>query len=276
DLSRAQFENCRFARAQLGAASLQGAEFLTCVLEEANLEHVVFTNSRVGQTSFGRANLHGSVWDDAQAIECAFEAALLRGASGRRALFSKCRMAAVDAAESRFEKTEFEQCVLDGARFSRACLSGSTLYACQAAMAQFDGATVPGLRSLVGTRLDQANFNGADLEGASLQNTSLTQAVLREARLDGALIKECDLSRTDAWRVVSRRADFSASQITQASSRGVNLMHATLGHARVFDTGLTGSNLHATQTRKATVQVLKLEGALMTRCRLLQEYGDGG
>jgi uncharacterized protein YjbI with pentapeptide repeats len=38
------------------------------------------------------------------------------------------------------------------------------------------------------------------------------------------------------------------------------------------DVDLTGANLHAADTRTATAQGVKLEQALLTRCRLLEDY----
>lgn len=274
DLTEAQLENCQLGGADLTGACLDRAQLQNCVFDEARLERAQFSAARLTSCSFDRSTLHRSSWDDAQVDACAFEAALMHAAHGKRARFAQCRMPGVDATQSEFEQTSFEQCQLDGVCFSRAQLARTTFITCQAAHAQFDHARLEGLRTLQETSLEHANLNGADLQGASLQKTSLANATLREARLDQALVKECDLKGTDAWRMVAREADFTDSQIAAASWRGANLMKATLGYAKVFDTDLTGSNLHAVQTRTATVQGLKLEGALMTRCRLIQEYGD--
>src|SRR5690606_8734090 len=124
----------------------------------------------------------------------------------------------------------------------------TTLLACQAARAQFDGASMPGLRTLLDTQLNDANLHAVDLSDASLQDTVLSGAVLREARLDRAFIKACDLSGTDAWRMVARKADFTDSRIAQSSWRGVNLMQSSMRQATLLDTDLTGANLHACET----------------------------
>jgi len=275
DLTETLFDNCQLGEADLSGARLLRAQLESCTLRGARLGKADFSEARIDQCVFDQAGLDATCWNDALVSESGFEAALFTGAAGQRARFTQCRLAGADATESRFEQTEFAQCLLDGARFSRARLAGSTLLACQAAHAQLDHAALPGLRTLLDTRLDQANLSGADLQDASLQNTSLAQAVLREARLDRALVKECDLTGTDAWRMVAREADFTDSHIAQASWRGANLMQATLGYTRLFDTDLTGANFHAAQTRTATVQGLTLDGALMTRCRILEEYGHG-
>lgn len=274
DLCDALLEDCKLGGAAMDRMCLARAQLESSDLHAAQLASVDFSGARINQCIFDQAELAASCWDDAQVLESGFEAARLKQATGQRGQFVQCRMACVDATASRFEKTVFEQCMLEAAIFNKAQLKGTTLQACQASHAQFDGANMQGLRSLLDTRLDQANLHGADLQDASLQNTSLARAVLREARLDRALVKECNLSGTDAWRMVARNADFTDSDISQASWRGANLMQAVLRHAKLLDTDLTGTNLHAAQTRTANVQGLQLEGALMTRCRLLQEY-DG-
>lgn len=276
DLSGALIANCAMLQARMERVSFRRVQLQTCELSDARLIGADFSEANIQATVFDGADLTSSRWDDASLTECAFEAAVLMGAMGKRARYKRCKLPAINASESRFGKCDFDQCTFDGARFSRATLNGSTFTACGAAHAQFDQANLQGLRTLLDTRLDQANFSGADLQDASFQNTSLEQAVLREACLDRALVKECDLSGTDAWRMVARQADFSDSRIERASWRGANLMQATLGYTSLLDTDLSGANLHAAQTRTATVQGLVLTGALMTRCRLLQEYGEQG
>ncbi|MFT0547398.1 DUF2169 domain-containing protein [Allopusillimonas ginsengisoli] len=272
DLADALLEHCKLGAADLQSISFTQAQLDSCDMQGAQLAKADFSLARITTCIFDKADLTGSSWDGAQAQDCSFETVQLKQATGPRAQFTQCRMPCADATASRFEKAEFEQCTLDGAIFNRAQLSGATLLACQASHAQFDGANLQGLRTMQKTQLDKANLHGADLRDASLQNTSLVQAVLREAQLDRALVKECDLSGTDAWRMVARAADFTDSKINGSSWRGVNLMQSILREASLLDTDLTGANLHDTQTRTASVQGLQLEGALLTRCRLLQEY----
>lgn len=272
DLADALLEHCKLGAADLQSVCFTQAQLESCDMHGAQLAKADFSQARSAMCIFDKADLTGSCWKGAQAQKCSFEAAQLKQATGPRAQFTQCRMPCADATASRFEKAEFEQCTLDGAIFNQAQLSGATLLACQASHVQFDGANLQGLRTLQDTQLDKANLRGADLRDASLQNTSLVQAVLREAQLDRALVKECNLSGTDAWRMVARAADFTDSKINGSSWRGVNLMQAILREASLLDTDLTGANLHDTQTRTATVQGLQLEGALLTRCRLLQEY----
>ncbi|MDN5842472.1 MAG: DUF2169 domain-containing protein [Alcaligenaceae bacterium] len=275
DLTEALLVDCNLSQAKLEQAHLTQAQIEGCTLHDAHMAATNFSGARIATCAFSRSQLDTSIWDDAQVTESGFDTATLKGASGERATFTNCPMTSIDASGSQFKQTSFEQCALDGAIFNNAQLTGSTLLACQASRAQFDAAGMPGLRTLMDTRMDGANLRGADLQDASLQHTSFTQANLREARLDRALLKACDLSGTDAWRMVAHDADFTDSRISGANWRGANLMNAIFREAQLLDTDLSGANLHAAQTRTATTQGLKLDQALLTRCRLLQEYDHG-
>src|SRR3546814_6619583 len=85
---------------------------------------------------------------------------------------------------------------------------------------------MPGLRTLKDTDLSRARLDRAQMDGASLQDSCLAQATLREARLDRGLLKNCDLTGSDAWHLVARAANFVGSRVARASWRGANLMQS--------------------------------------------------
>lgn len=274
-LFEVQIENCDLDEAVLVDANCESSQIKACTFRNARMERIDFNHVRMTACILDYANLEASNWSDAQVNECDFPGAILKQTRGKRCQFNNCRMTGMDASAANLESAVFHQCAMEGSLFSKADMSGASLQACQASRAQFDSANMPGLRTLLDTQLSDANMQGANLEDASLQDSSLLRANLREVCLDRAFIKACDLTGTDAWRMRARSADFTDSCIVQASWRGVNLMHASARQATLLDTDLTGSNLHAFQTRTATVQGLKLEQSLMTRCRLLQEYDNG-
>src|SRR3546814_7622713 len=102
----------------------------------------------------------------------------------------------------------FDQCELNAAVFDEAWLAKATLMASQAAGATFVDARMSGLRTMKGTDLSRARLDRAQMDGASLQDSCLAQATLREARLDRGLLKNCDLTGSDAWHLVARAANF--------------------------------------------------------------------
>ena len=275
NLSDAELTECLLKGADLSSATLTGAQLEDCDAQGAKLDGADLTGAGLRKCVFDDCSLEASRWDDVQAEACSLSGARMQQASGSRAVFQSCTLPGLDASGSDFSQASFEQCALDGARFNGAKLVSTTLLACQANHAQFDGACMTGLRTLLDTQLTGANLHNADMCDASLQDTVLSGSVLREARLDRAFVKACDLSNTDAWRMVARKADFTDSRIVQCTWRGANLMQSSMRQATLQDTDLTGANLHACETRTATVQGLVLEQALLTRCNLLQEYGHG-
>jgi uncharacterized protein YjbI with pentapeptide repeats len=272
NLTGCALEECDLDGARLAKTRFERTQWKDCRAVKASLAGADFSLARLEKTAFTQADLNASIWTQAQAKGCDFDKAILRQAEGREARYTSCRFAAVDATESRFPKALFDQCSLEGTLLEGAALERATLVACAAGGARFDGAQLTGFRTLKGTSLRDANFNKAQLDRAVLQDTDLGHASLREAHMDRGFLKNCDLSGTDAWHLVARTCDFTGSRIVQASWRGANLMKARLRQVVLQDVDLTGANLHAADTRTATAQGIKLEQALLTRCRLLEDY----
>jgi uncharacterized protein YjbI with pentapeptide repeats len=272
NFTECRIEDCDFSAAQLGKARFVRAQLTGCQAAKAAMPAADFSEARLDKTLFTQATLTGTVWTTAQLKACGFEKAALRQAQGQSARFKDCRFTGADAAQSSFTKAMFDKCMLDGITLDGAALQGATLMSCQAGGARFEGASMAGLRTLKGTDLRQANLNRADLGKAVLQDTDLGRATLRETRLDRGFVKNCDLTGTDAWHLVARDSQFTGSRIVQASWRGANLMKARLNEVLLQDVDLTGANLHAADTRTATAQGVQLEQALLTRCRLLEDY----
>jgi len=281
-LRRAGLENARFHEAELqqcdlAGASLEGSSFNLALLTDCQFDGVSaqgadFSQARLKTVSLANAALGATQWAEAQVNECGFEQAVMQAAQAGRAAFTACRLPGLDAGRADFARATFDQCALTDAVFNEATLPHATLIACQAAGATFADARMPGLRTLKDSDLRRARLDRAHMENASLQDTCLAGANLREARLDRGLVKNCNLAGTDAWHVTARAANFTGSRIAQASWRGANLMQSRWPETVLQDVDMTGVNLHAADTRRASVQGLKLEQALLTRCRLLEDY----
>lgn len=272
DFTACKFEDCDLSNARLTDARFTRANLANCVAAAATLSRADFSEARVRDSHFPQANLQASSWTLAQGSGCDFTRASLQDIHAGEARFKQCQFTGADAARSNFNKTMFEKCVLQGTTLDGALLQGATLMTCQAQGARFEAARMAGLRTLQGTDMRQANLNRAELDRAVLQDTSLSHAALREAHMDRGFIKNCDLSGTDAWHLVARDCQFSGGRITEASWRGANLMRARLNEVVLQDVDLTGANLHAADTRTSHAQGLRLEQALLTRCRLLEDY----
>ncbi|OWT59098.1 DUF2169 family type VI secretion system accessory protein [Candidimonas nitroreducens] len=272
-LNDAQIENCELDTANLEQSRLARAQLTGCRMAGARLAGAQAAQARLEKCDLSGATLAGGQWPGTSAQDCGFEGADLTGLQAPQAAFDACRMARADATGAVLDWAYFDRCTLEAARFDQASLGSASLSACRAAGASFTKGRLQNLRTMDDTVLQGAHFDGADMSRASLQNTGLQQCSLRETRLDHALVLECDLSSSDAWHMVARRASFTGSRIAGATWRGANLMQAGFDRATLENLDLSGSNLHAASTRTATAQGIILDKALLTRCRLIEEHG---
>lgn len=272
DFTDCQFDDCTFEHVRASHAHFTRARFNACRAASASLTETDFQQAYLRACTFQNADLRASIWKAAKLTACDFSKANFDDAQCLQISLTDCLLPGVHALNAAFIRATFSKCVLADATFDASDLTGATLLGCEAMRARFVGANLKGLRTLKGTDLRQANLSRAQLEKASMQDTNLSQASLRESCLSHGFLKNCDLTGTDAWHLQARRADFTGSCIVRASWRGANLMQARMNQVVLQDVDLTGANLHAAETRTARVQGLKLEQALLTRCRLLQEY----
>ena len=292
DLSNALLLRCTLRDSHLDLANFQGAELHDCDLTAAALRHATlhrtqltqsvlnrvqaegadFTQARLSSASLAHATLDNTRWSEAQVNECGFAHTRMPQVHADHARFKHCDFTATDAQSGAFQWAIFEHCTLEDATFGQALLANATLLACQASRIALTRARLPGLRVLKGTNLTQAHLDKALLTRASLQNSSFAFASLRETQMDHSLIKNCDLTGTDAWHLVARSVNFSGSRVVDASWRGANLMQTRWNESVLQDTDMTGVNLHAADTRRVQAQGVQLAMALMTRCRLLDHY----
>jgi uncharacterized protein YjbI with pentapeptide repeats len=273
-LDEAQIENCDLSAAEIEHTNLTRTRLDNCRLERALLRDSDLTQARLKDCQLDGALLTGGQWHSAALLTCSLERANLANIRASNAIFSTCRLTGANASEAVLDWARFDQCALDSACFDGATLTSALLVACKATATRFAQARLGGLRTIANTDLSGAHFDGADLNRASLQNAMLKESSLREAQLNNALVKDCDLSGSNAWHMVARQANFTGCRIAGASWRGANLMQASFARATLENVDLSGCNLHAAMTRTATAQGVLLHQALLTRCRLLKEYAN--
>jgi len=274
DFREATLEQCDFSDAQLRHAAFNRAQLTDCTLTRIKAEGADFSQARLVKISLAHSTLRQTRWVETQAKECVFDQASIQRAVAEHARFTACQFSELDASESRCGWVVFEQCTLRDASFENARLDNATFLACKASRTRMRQAQLGRLRVLKGTDLRHADLDHAQLDHASLQDSNLAHVTLREAHMDNALIKNCDLTGSNAWRLVARSANFTGSHLVQASWRGANLMHTRWSEAVLQDVDMVGVNLHAADTRRVKAQGVQLKQALMTRCRLIEDYAN--
>lgn len=268
----AELQQCDLTEARLDQSHLNRAMLTDCILDGAIASNADFSQARLKKASFIKATLAKTLWRDAQIEQCVFEHAVMSDVQTERVRFKACRMSGVNAVRAQCHWAMFDQCDLAGAVFDDAVLAKTTLMGSQAIGASFTGARMAGLRTLKETDLSRTCLDRAHMDRASLQDTIFTQASLRETRMDNCLVKNCDFTGSDAWHLVARGTNFVGSRVAKASWRGANLMKSRWSEAVLEDVDMTGVNLHAADTRRVHAQGVQLEHALLTRCRLIEDY----
>lgn len=258
---------------------LQGADFRAALISQCDfstavLHNATFDQAQVSGCVFDQTDLHESSWHDTDVSESRFAGANLEHARLTNATFLKCQFEQACLNHAVLDGSSLGESGFDGASFVQACLLMTTLWSCRGKAVDFSQGKLDGIRIDTDTELRHARFVQASLSGASLQNSRFNDSNFNEAILSDAFISGCDLSGTRGWQADARRADFKGTCLRNARWIAANFMEASFDHAVLENLDLSGSNLHAIETRTATVRGVQVQGALLTRSRLLHEHTD--
>lgn len=285
NLEGATLQGCRFIGTQFVQATLDGAQLAeadfsraildTCGLRQMQAPRAVWSDARLVSCDASGAMLEASVLDRLQAGDSRFVGARLSQSRGAKASWAACDFTNAVFDDIAFTRSLFDGCVFDATRFVRARLDTANFAATRGIRPDFTDAVLHGLRLDTACSLHEANFSRADMRDASLQDSTLVSACLNEAVLERALVRHCDLSGSDGWRLRARNAQFHDSRLMRISWRAANLMECSFAQSVLTDADLSGANLHAADTRTAQVSRVQVQGALLTRCRLLEEHALG-
>ncbi|WP_254508301.1 pentapeptide repeat-containing protein [Anatilimnocola floriformis] len=168
NLRKANFSGAKLAKAQFGAAILDGAdfsgadltdaEFVTASLRGANLQESTLTRTQLQWCDLTRANLGGND----------LSTTLLTSSDFKQANLAGCALASVN----REYGTGY---------FERADLTGADLHGLSLVRANFRGAILCSA-NLQDADLEETDFTGADLQEADLTNAKLHAAIFYSVR----------------------------------------------------------------------------------------------
>lgn len=260
----------------LGAADLTGAIITDCDFSDAMLCDAVFERAVIKGCTFNGADLGASAWNEVDVENTGFARARLEQASLTDATFLGCQFDYADLSHAVLNNSSIGESTLHGARLVQASLGVTTIWACTGTSADFSCGRLAGVRIDSECNFTQSSFAQADLRGCSLQKSSFSEANFNEADLSDAFVYDCDLSGTTGWRAKALRTDFKNSRFSNARWIAANLFEASFDYAVLENMDLSGANLHAIETRTAYVRGVQVQGALLSRTRLLQEHATGG
>lgn len=291
DLRTSQFEGCQLQGCTLTAADLRECVFIDCAMNEVRLQRACLDGAFFQRCDLERGLFDGASINVGYAEDSSFAEASLAKVQLTDGQFSGCVFRMANFTEAQLHGVRLLSCVLDAVCAQQASLVGSQWQSCTAHALNIDGANLQStlwsalsgqrisarganlndLRVDQMSRLSAACFDQANLSNASLDGASLTGASLRGACLDRALFSLCDLSASNGNRLSARGADFTGSDLTRACWLGANLMEASLRKVTLDGVDLSGSNLHAAFTDAVRGTQVRLDHALLTRCRIRED-----
>lgn len=274
-LSGGRFSGCDFTLADLQQAVLDGSTFKACTFSQGKLGKASLEAVHAEQCPFDGADLTQARAPRAQFVDCRFAGAQLLQADFTAARWQQCDLSATDLQEARLGKAQLHACTLDEANFAQASLPASSWSAVSGRAVNLRAADLSNWRLDQGCRLPAAHLEQANLSRASLQHADLQEAQLSAATLTRALLSHCDLSGSNGSRAQATQADFSGSNLSRSNWQAANFFEARLRKVNLQQADLRGSNLHGLNSEGAHGQAVRLEGALMSRCRLQEDLAHG-
>lgn len=273
--SRGRFTNCDFTQADLQQALLDSSTFKACSFSEAKLGKASLNAVRAEKSPFDGADLTQVQAPRAQFVDSTFVGATLSQSDFAGARWQGCDLSGVNLQDANLAKAQLHACTLDTADLSRAALPASSWSQVTGRAVNLSDANLQNWRIDQGCRLPALNLNNANLTKASLQYAALENATLRGANLSKALFSRCDLSHADGYHANAASADFTGSNLSHSSWQGANFLEARLRKVSLSNADLRGSNLHGLNSEGAHGRAVRLDNALMTRCRLNEDLAHG-
>lgn len=275
DMRGLTLENEDFRGAELSHADFAGAVLVGCDFTGAQLPNASFVEARIESCDFTDAKMAGVSLQDMDARDTVFANADWRGAQAQRMSLASCDLNGIDATAADFTLAQLDQCTLDNACLVQATLTTTTLSTVRAISADFSDVQAEGLRIDSGTTLEKASFQRAALPRCSFQKSAFPNSVWDDADVSHGMFLACDLTGMRAQRLQARATVFKDSLIRDADWQQANLMEASFDYAVLERVDASGSNLHGIQTRTASIRSMRVDGALLSASRLLQEHGNG-
>lgn len=273
--SRGRFSNCDFTQADLQQALLDSSTFKDCTSTQAKLGKASLNAVRAEKSPFDGADLTQAQAARAQFVDSSFAGAKLPQSDFSGARWQGCDLSGVNLQDANLAKAQFHACQLDNADLSHAALPASSWSQVTGRAVNLSDANLQNWRIDQGCRLPELNLNNANLTRASLQYAGLENATLRGTNLSKALFSRCDLSHADGYHANATSADFTGSNLSHSSWLGANFLEARLRKVSLSNADLRGSNLHGLNSEGAHGNAVRLDNALMTRCRLTEDLAHG-
>lgn len=224
--SDANFTGAKLAGADLTGVNLRGADLTKADLMGAKLVGADFSGANAAEVKFIQVNLLAKEVTPADMEglpELPMQGAKFIGTKLFKAMFLNCRM--------------------DNADFTGACLDQATFLTAIGSRVNFSCASLKGLCVVKDSKLQSANFSGADMEKANFRCTDLHLSVFKNANLNNCDLSECVLTSADFKLAAAPNVQLVKANLVGADFSGANLQQANLQKANMVGTLFWGCNL---------------------------------
>ncbi|UEL25693.1 DUF2169 domain-containing protein [Pseudomonas fluorescens] len=241
------------------------------LLEAAHARGDHLEGARFVGLDLSASDLTGAVLQRCLFDHCVLAAAHWPGIDLTGSTFKNCDLRQIDLREAQLTQTRLRDCLLDQARLAGASLGSAAWSGVNGKDIDLTDAHAAELQLDLGCQLPGIRLDNANLANASLQDVSLPGASLRGSHLHNALLIRCNLRSSHGYRLDARNADFTGSDLSQIQWVGANLQQARLRKVRLDQADLRDCNLHAVTSEGARGLGARLDGALLSYCRLPEE-----
>jgi uncharacterized protein YjbI with pentapeptide repeats len=232
-----EFNKQDFREADLSGIDLSGANLKAANFSKANLSNAIFRETKLNGANFTGADLRNTDFANADISGATLVRADISGANldGANLSMTDLNHASLNGAvltQSKLNCANLNECDMREAVLSWADLSGVALNMVNAGDADFHD-----------TKLDDADFLGADLHETDMHEANLREADLRDVNLHLANLHDADLSGADLSEADLSEADLSGAHLGDARLRWTNLQGANLSGADFSMANLNGANM---------------------------------
>ena len=253
DMSRVDLTGAKLTEADLTGANLERALLIGATISGASVEKANFSN--VDLTSTDISDIRS--FDGAILVETVFpEGAELNGATFVAADLTRASLSGADLEQADFTRailyrTDLSQTVLVEATFRSANLEGTRL----------DGANLQRAH-LVGTDLSKIYFESKpDFREADLENANLNGAGLDGVDFSGANLEEVRLNRAEMRATIFTNANLRRAKMRNASLKGALFIGSDVSDADFSESDLTGASFQDADVEDAEFSEADLTNA---------------
>ncbi len=291
DMTRVDLTGAKLIEANLTGANLERAVLIGATISGASVEKANFSNVDLSSTDISdirsfngttlvetvfpeEAELNGATFVAAELTRASLSGADLEKADFTRAILYRTDLSQTVLVEAIFRSANLDGTRVDGANLQRAHLVGTDLSKiyfesnpdfrdADLENANFNGAGLDGV-DFSGADLKEARFNNAEMRATIFTSANLRRAKMRDAHLQGAVFdgadisdadfSESDLSGASFQDADVEDADFSKANLTNASFRSSENVESVTFDDTVCPDGVESSDCYGERRLRGTGQ----------------------